>query len=264
MERGYLLISTLSTKIEEQYHVSLNDAPASAILQQLTDSNINTLYIQQEPDLQGWEDRTTKLPELLIGDVEYESVIWRNGLEAVSADEIAAAFDSDIELGTKTKHIYGISSTRPSSSKNGALDFVTDTRFALPVEDMSRGRRAAGKTAYQYVFDQPNPWQSSSRAHHAVDLVFLFGGYDLSANPAADKVGYQMRDKWIRFINGERPWDGEKRFAFGPHGKCGEIDDEEYAARRRASHFELLRDMGSAITCLIVAKLTAGRISLLN
>jgi carboxylesterase type B len=264
VERGASLISSLSKKIEEQHHVSLSDAPVSSILQQLADSNINTLYIQQEPDLQGWEDRTTQLPDLLIGDVEYESVIWRNGLETVSAAEIAAAFDSDAEYGAKLKNLYGILPTRPSSSKNGALDFVTDTRFALPVEDMSCLRRATGKTTYQYVFDQPNPWQSSSRAHHAVDLIFLFGGYDLSTNPAADKIGFQVRDKWIRFINGEKPWEGERRFAFGPHGKCGEIDDEEFAARRRASHFEPLREMGPARTGLIVAKLTAGRISLSN
>jgi carboxylesterase type B len=230
------------------------------LLQQLQNANINTLWIQEEPDLLGWEDGLNGVPDLLIGDVEYEAVLWRNGLEPVDAAEIAAAFDGSDEL----RRMYGVSPSRPTASKLGALDFINDVRFALPVEEIVTARRKAGKKSYQYVFDEVNPWQSSSRAHHAVDLIFLFGGYDLSLNPGAAAVAKAMQERWIAFIGGESPWDAEKRFAFGPHGRSAEITDEEFAARRRVRHFGLLRDIGPVRLGAIFGKLAAGRISLLN
>ena len=225
-------------------------------MEQLRESNINTLWIQQEPYLHGWENRLDQIEDLLIGEVEYESVIWRNGLEAVSTEGITAAFDSDAKHAKELKRLYGISSTRPTSCQLGALDFVTDARFALPAENVARLRRRAGRTTYQYLFDQTNPWQSSSRAHHGVDLIYMFGGYDLSFNPSAMTVGKEVRDKWIMLVNGKSPWDKEKRFAFGPHGNCGEIDDGEFATRRRVRHFEILRDMDWTSLLTILEKLS--------
>jgi carboxylesterase type B len=230
----------------------------------LKDQNINTLWIQLEEDLVGWQQRVNKVEELLIGDVEYESVIWRNGLENASAEEIVAAFDTDSTFSPQLKHLYGISPTRATAARHGALDFINDVFFALPTEDIARTRRSAGKTTYQYLIDQVNPWQSSSRAHHAVDLLFLFGAYDLSFNPAAEIVKNQIQDRWIDFVNGGKPWDGGKRFAFGPYGGVGEVEDSEFAARRRQRHFEVLREMDRATLHTMFAKLAAGRISLLN
>lgn len=42
------------------------------LLQQLQDENINSLWLQEEDDLNGWQDRGNYIEELLIGDVEYE------------------------------------------------------------------------------------------------------------------------------------------------------------------------------------------------
>lgn len=249
----------MSSNLLAKHHVSLSEAPVSLLLQQLKDDNINPLWIQQEPDLLRWEERLGDIQDLLIGDVEYEAAIWRNGLEAVEATDITAAFGSD-----ELRRLYGVSASRPTASKLGALDFINDARFALPVEEIAAARRKAGKTTYQYVFDQVNPWQSSSRAHHAVDLIFLFGGYNLSSNPAAAAVARVIQERWIAFVSGEGPWDAEKRFAFGPHGKSGEIADEEFAARRRVGHFGVLREIGVPRLGEIFGKLAAGRISLLN
>jgi len=263
-ERGDGLIATLSQKLQETHNVSLKEAPVPVLLKLLADSNINTLWIQQEPDIAGWETRLTAVDELLIGDCEYESVIWRNGVETASAEEIDAAFDIGAPFGPQLKHLYSISPTRSTPSRHGALDFINDLVYAMPVEDVVRTRRQAGKTTYQYVIDQPNPWQASSRAHHAVDLLYLFAGYDLSFNPAAAKVAREMRDKWIQFINGEKPWDAGERFGFGPHGRVGVIDDAEFESRRRVKHFEVLRQVDRASLFTIFRKLAAGRISLHN
>jgi carboxylesterase type B len=126
---------------------------------------------------------------------------------------------------------------------------------------------AAHGNVYRYVVDETNPWQSSARAHHAVDLIFLFGTLDLSHNPEAEAVGQEMRNRWIRFINGEEPWSPistGKRFAFGPYGECKEINEKQFAARRRVAHMQVLKEAGFAVYAPIMNKLTAGRISLLN
>jgi carboxylesterase type B len=143
---------------------------------------------------------------------------------------------------------------------------VNDTRFTLPIEYVSESlTRDSHGPVYKYLIDQPNPWQSSSRAHHAVDLLFLFGNFDFSKeNPSAETVSIEMRKRWIGFINGSQPWNPQRRFAYGPFGACHEIDEEEYAARRRVSQMRVVREAGIGVYIPIVFALTAGRISLLN
>lgn len=120
------------------------------------------------------------------------------------------------------------------------------------------------KRVLRFLVDQPNPWQSSSRAHHAVDLLFLFEGVDLSFNPVANAVGKGMRQRWIEFVNGHAPRSVDRRFAYGPVGECKEIDETQFAARRRVEHLNMLDMVGADVYKLIVGDLIAGRISLLN
>jgi carboxylesterase type B len=160
--------------------------------------------------------------------------------------------------------MYQVVGDRPTAAKLGALDLVNDIRYTLPIEVVTDKLRAANKRVFRYVIDQSNPWQPSSRAHHAVDLLFLFDGVDLSFNPAASAVGKEMRQRWIRFVNGDTPWSEDLRFAFGPVGECKEIDELQVAARRRLGHCKVLKEAGAGVYMPIVFALTAGRISLLN
>lgn len=160
--------------------------------------------------------------------------------------------------------MYHVVPDRPTACKLGALDLVNDARYTLPVEIISDKLKTAGKRVYKYVVDQPNPWQASSRSHHAVDLLFLFGGLDLSFNPVADAVGHEMRSRWIQFVAGDSPWSIEKRFAYGPVGECKEISETQFAARRRVEHLKTLKEAGIGVYLPIVFALTAGKISLLN
>lgn len=132
------------------------------------------------------------------------------------------------------------------------------------MELISESLQTRGTTVYKYVIDQPNPWQPSSRSHHAVDLLFLFGGVDLSFNPGAESIGQEMRWRWILFVNGKLPWSEQRRFAYGPLGECREIDEAQFAARRRVGHINALRQAGRDAYMAIVGALTAGKISLLN
>ncbi|KAL4955200.1 Alpha/Beta hydrolase protein [Aspergillus filifer] len=264
VERGNGLIKALEVKVQEYGQTSLREASVESLLRALKESNVNTMWIQEEDELKGWETRIEQADEVMIGDTEYESVIWRNGVETFDGSTIAAAFEQDKTWGTKLRKAYHVVPDRPTACKLGALDLVNDARWTLPVELISDKLAAAGKKVYKYVVDQPNPWQVSSRAHHAVDLLFLFGGVDLSFSPAADEVGKEMRRRWVNFVAGTNPWIVERRFAFGPVGECKEIDEKQFAARRRVGHLKLLKEAGIGVYLPIVFALTAGKISLLN
>ncbi|KAJ9263780.1 hypothetical protein DTO195F2_2697 [Paecilomyces variotii] len=264
VERGDALIKNLEAKTQEFEGKTLREASVPALLKALTACNVNTMWLQEEAELENWESRPEQVDELMIGDVEYESVIWRNGVELLDGQTITAAFEQNPEWGTKLRKLYHVVPDRPTACKLGALDLVNDARYTLPVELISEKVQAAKKSVYRYVIDQPNPFQPSSRAHHAVDLLFLFGGVDLSHNPSAEAVGQELRNRWIQFINGEAPWPTERRFAFGPLGECKEIDEEQFAARRRVPQVKALKEAGTGVYLPIVFALTAGRISLLN
>ncbi|KAJ6099443.1 hypothetical protein N7467_000978 [Penicillium canescens] len=264
VEKGDGLIKVLEAKVQELGQPSLRQSSVPILVQALRECNVNTMWIQEEPELAGWETKPEQVDELMIGDTEYESVIWRNGVELLDGETIAAAFDSKKERGTQLRKMYHVVADRPTAAKLGSLDLVNDVRYTLPVEIVANKLQAANKRVYKYVVDQPNPWQPSSRAHHAVDLLFLFEGVDLSFNPAASTVGQEMRQRWIKFVNGDGPWDADKRFAFGPVGECKEIDEVQFAARRRVDHCKVLKEMGASVYMPIIFALTAGRISLLN
>ncbi|OOQ88570.1 carboxylesterase [Penicillium brasilianum] len=264
VERGNGLIKTLEAKVQELGQSSLRESSVPVLIQALKDCNVNTMWIQEEPELDNWETRIEQVDELMIGDTEYESVIWRNGVELLDGETIAAAFNNEKQWGTKLRKLYQVVADRPTAAKLGALDLVNDARYTLPVELVANKLKAANKRVYKYVVDQFNPWQPSSRSHHAVDLLFLFEGVDLSFNPAAQAVGQEMRNRWIRFVHGENPWSEEHRYAYGPFGECKEINETQFAARRRVEHCKVLQEASISSYMPIIASLTAGRISLLN
>jgi hypothetical protein len=182
----------------------------------------------------------------------------------MAAEQITACFDK-AKNAAELKEAYGIVPTRSTAAKLGALDFINDVRFAMPANDIAAKWKKELKPVYQYVVDQPNPWQASSRPHHAVDLILLFGGHNLAKlNPAAEAVGSEMRKRFISFVNGEGAWGVDKRFAFGPVGESKEIGEAEYASRRRVAHFSLLKSSDPGDVVSVFAGLALGRLSLDN
>ncbi|RAL15772.1 putative carboxylesterase [Aspergillus homomorphus CBS 101889] len=264
LEKGHGLIASLEAKVRELGQPSLRQASVPALVRALEDCKVNSFWLQDNEEFQNWETKPELVEEVMIGDTEYESVIWRNGIETLDAATIAGAFERDPQWGSKLRNLYQVVADRPTASKLGALDLLHDTRYSLPVEIVSDKLQAASKQVYKYVVDQVNPWQASSRAHHAVDLLFLFGGVDLSFNRAAEAVGQEMRDRWISFVNGREPWSEGRRFAFGPFGESKQITEEQFAARRRVKHMQVLREAGMRVYMPIVFGVSAGKISLLN
>jgi hypothetical protein len=193
-----------------------------------------------------------------------KSVLWRNGIESCTPEFITEAFDAVGPAASSLKETYGIIPERLVSCKLGALDFLNDVRFGAPINKLLLQCQKTNTPVFRFLVDQPNPWQSSSRAHHGVDLIFLFGGYDLSHSRAAQTVSHTMQEKWIDFIAGGTPWQAGETYAFGPVGICHPIDDDGLAARRRQRHMASMVGISESGVNAVVARLAAGRSSLLN
>ncbi|KAI9053703.1 hypothetical protein LZ554_002656 [Drepanopeziza brunnea f. sp. 'monogermtubi'] len=243
---------------------NLASASVSKVLSALEEAGVVSLWLQLTPELEGWETRPSHVQEFLIGDVEFESAIWRRGVGDLIPSQITSYFDSTGEYAEELKRVYNIVEDRYASCTLGALDFINDTRFSYPVMRITEDLRARGATVYNYVFDEPNPWQTSARAHHAVELVLLFGRIDWTEKPAAAETQQQIRDRWSLFCGGKAPWEQDRVYAFGPHGRCGTISQLEHKSRRRMDACKLLEKMGSKEYDALCARLAAGRISLLN
>jgi hypothetical protein len=133
------------------------------------------------------------------------------------------------------------------------------------VSDGHLANKREGNKTFRYVFDQTSPFQPSSRAHHTVDLLFLFGTYSGAfLTEEYVQVGKEMREKWIEFLHGSMPWDEGTVFKFGPLGRCSEVNEDELQTRRRVAIWKMLDSMDSIELNRIFVALTKGRISLLN
>ncbi|KAJ3466084.1 hypothetical protein MRS44_006742 [Fusarium solani] len=260
-----MLIARVTNELSQLGNWTLRNAPVSKMLEAQERLGLGSFYLQMEEKLEGWEERIgDDFQRVLIGDTEYESVLWRNGIESLSPEYICDAFDSAGEAAPALKKQYGIVSDRPVSCKLGALDLLNDARFSLPIDLFMKRCQQTKKPSFRFLVDQPNPWQASSRAHHGVDLLYLFNAYDLSHNQPAQAIARSMQEKWIQFIRGQDPWKPGGAFAFGPFGESQLLSPQGLNARRRQQHVAALAALGSQKINEIVAKLATGRSSLLN
>ncbi|KAM6534000.1 hypothetical protein FALCPG4_006937 [Fusarium falciforme] len=260
-----VLIARVTNELSRLGNWTLRDAPVSKMLEAQERLGLGSFYLQMEEKLEGWEERIgDDFQRVLIGDTEYESVLWRNGIESLSPEYICDAFDSAGEAAPTLKKQYGIVAGRPVSCKLGALDLLNDARFSLPIDLFMKQCQQAKKPSFRFLVDQPNPWQTSSRAHHGVDLLYLFNAYDLSHNHPAQEIARSMQGKWIMFIRGQDPWKPGEAFAFGPFGESRLLSPQALNARRRQQHVAALAALGSQKVNEIVARLATGRSSLLN
>lgn len=72
VEKGDALIKTLETKVRGLGQPSLREASVPVLIQALEECNVNTMWLQDEPELQNWENRLELVDELMIGDTEFE------------------------------------------------------------------------------------------------------------------------------------------------------------------------------------------------
>ncbi|KAK1454422.1 carboxylesterase [Colletotrichum cuscutae] len=262
--KASVLRQTLVNHLGTLGDFDLSTAPVEKLVKAIELAGIHSWFLQVDHTLVGWETAIGAAESVMIGDVRDEAVLWREGIWKMEASEIAQAFSYAGEHQDTLKKLYNIHSDRASASKIGALDFMNDYKFLLPAENIARLFRAANKPAYRYLVDECNPWQPSNGAHHAVDLLFLFGGFDLSFAPGAQQTGKQMRKSVIEFLHAQEPWQLGSYAAFGPYGMFQELDSVGVKLRRRSEQAEFLHSVPSEILDKVFFALAAGRISLLN
>ena len=240
---------------------SLQDAPAEMLVKGLDALQIGSVWLEQTEALKDWEMKSDTAEELMIGDCEFESILWMEGIRQMSPRDIVSSFDRLPEDERDLlKSLFCIEETLPKACKRGALDLINDFSFAEPVVSMANRWRSHGKPVYQYVVDEPNPWQPSVGAHHGVDLLLLFGDYEFPRYTEFEKTAREMQKRWILFINGEKPWHG-LLYAFGPRGVCEDLGADSTTNRRRWSHIQLVTRLRSRLGP-VVGSLMNGRLNL--
>ncbi|CVL07000.1 hypothetical protein FPRO04_12101 [Fusarium proliferatum] len=258
---------TVSTNLKDIDQTDdLETASASDVVEAVRRSGLQSFFLEWEESFNAWQTKTGCTERVLLSDVTKEGAIYQAGVWATDPEDIAKAFDASEQYGDELRKLYHIYPDRPSSCKTGALDFINDYKYLLPVQLLERSFKDANKPAFRCLIDEANPWQPSSGAHHAVDLVLLFGGFDLSFAPSAERVGQALREAWIKFICGGEPWSGamDKYYGFGPHGSLKTLEDWEVQSRRRIGLAEKLSEMESSLLDKTSRGLAAGKVSLLN
>lgn len=235
-------------------------APAEALVQSMKDLGITRFWLWDEPYFKDWDNDTRvfgKLKGLLVGDTAHEWVLWHAAFKSITAKKIRECFETKIsppEIGAKLAKAYGIDVLEEDhdTARREALHFLGDARFCAWPPLLTKNVNGSGVPAYQYYYDEPNPFMEKhhAKAGHAVDLLGIFGGYDEDVNDETRRVGRMMRTKWIDFINGDEPWATNETYVFGPEGMTGAIDRDSGAAvkdlnpRRRQAEMTAIKEAG--------------------
>lgn len=123
------------------------------------------------------------------------------------------------QAGDSLLKAYSITPNKPLPYLQDALiQFITDIRLGVTTylaqrtlsstsqNTTSRAQRPSTVQAYRIKFCNPFPGPSKTRAHHCVDLLYLFDAFhaDLatrSEDPKASReLVHRMQDRWIGFI----------------------------------------------------------------
>ncbi|KAI5813186.1 Alpha/Beta hydrolase protein [Pyronema omphalodes] len=183
---------------------------------------------------------------VLIGDCEREHSLFTTGITSVPKprDIFPQLPQSETILAA-----YG-------DTHKGVLKFAGDAKFNYFTEMYAREFGAGGRV-YRYLFDAANPWVPEAGAHHAVDLLYLFGGIPLPAEQ--EVVGREMRRRWVMFVNGVAPFDEGKVLVF-TRTTAEVVDKEEVAKRRNVKQWKVLEELGWEKVAPVVGEVVRGRI----
>jgi carboxylesterase type B len=148
---------------------------------------------------------------------------------------------------------YGLSREQTASAKSiqdvipGLAGFLNDYIFASPLEQTASELSTTGTNVYTYYFDRPSPFASPMHgvAHHALDLIYVFGNLMQGMEDERDvEMSKQIMQKWIMFANGKEPWDGfstGKGLHITPDAELVVKPLKEISSRRWAAYPEMAR-----------------------
>ncbi|KAJ9603010.1 hypothetical protein H2200_012305 [Cladophialophora chaetospira] len=180
------------------------------------------------------------LDALMIGNAEFDASVLgfmlghlKSGVKEKFPASIKASLSSDPALAEQILEAYSFNDS--SLDENAAftkfLEFSNDVSFFGATTAYARGwpQSSSGESKiYTFFFNEPNPWEGiyTGRSTHVLDVVFLFQNHNHNMSPAQRAAAEQMGLDWMKFVAGQKPWDGyttEKRAAkvFGPSSGDG-------------------------------------------
>jgi hypothetical protein len=71
-ERGQAFVEAMIGRLGLSAAEDLRSVSVEALLKDMTDNNVTSLWLQEEPALENWENAEENVQEIMIGDVEYE------------------------------------------------------------------------------------------------------------------------------------------------------------------------------------------------
>ncbi|KAL7271601.1 hypothetical protein RUND412_005622 [Rhizina undulata] len=201
-------------------------------------------------DYTPYEYTPSWVESIFIGDCGFEGFIWSLQVQATSPSDVTSALSP---LGATAEEIKDAYNLYPSNSAaeltQGIQNLITDMNFSGPIYLTAQQWRKSGRKVYQYLFDQPNPWDSRRGAMHAIDLIYLFGNYPLDEK--STELGQQFGNDVISYVNGGEPWSTGDVRSYGPEGIVGFLQKGEHEKRRRFAAFEVLKKLGPLETARV-------------
>lgn len=238
----------------------LREAHVQDIVKVLEESKSYSWWMFDAP-MGDWTDDIKvfgNVEAVLLSDCKEEGAVYDLRLRQNTKEELLSAFKSlPLSDYSALFNAYGVDAAQDDYEKcvTMARLFINDSRYALWTHEIWCRLNSANGKAYLCHYDEVNPFKSWPTlghpvAHHAVDLLAAFGGYDDEVNEATLEAGRLLRSKWINFINGEEPWASDLIRCIGPDGQndlvpvAEELDLDRTLPRRRVAAFQILKQIG--------------------
>ncbi|KAL2004679.1 hypothetical protein VTN00DRAFT_3207 [Thermoascus crustaceus] len=173
---------------------------------------------------------------ILIGDVANECVIWNKGFRGLDAAAFIARIKSFLKDDTKAQKFIDLYKITPDMDRTETFykieKFTTDGLYTAVNWSAVR----ANPQIYAYHFDVPSPFDNEwgGLAHHSLDNVYVWSLLRDHLPPCQQRVSAQMAEYWLRFANGQEPWerfDRGGKFMIFENDRCVMKSVEEDAAR---------------------------------
>ncbi|KAL3496405.1 Alpha/Beta hydrolase protein [Aspergillus germanicus] len=207
------------------------------------------------PCLDGWfyssdpceiQEAPSWLEGLMLGDTYHEGIIFHLNLLEDDFISIRETLQGHIQNEAETDEILHTYDIRPALSQTELLERVEhmcgDAIFKIPNYATALGntRLRDRKALYLYHFDQRSWLENALQgtAYHAHELLYLFKNLGNFMNEEENAMAHSFAAAWIRFTNGDAPWqaaDGQWKI-WGQdcaQAICDEAADEDVRGYKR-------------------------------
>ena len=234
---------------QKNWKTALQTVPVDKIIAALASANFEVMPYADDGEFFNapWQQTCAKwVDSIMIGDCGFEAGVYLQWVPHWTTTSLIQDFSSSKKHGAAIMAAYNLNKdSTDEEAKQIGLDFLNDAVFAHAAHALAQRYKAASIPVYQYVFDQVNPFESSAKAHHSVDLIFLFKAFDITnaADATAEEFSKIVQEKWVAYGTGGSPWEKDTCYAFGPNGRMGALSTEQLAKRRRSAAYDVLNQI---------------------